>query len=92
MSDVEYGAMFGNRADNFIVFHRNPQSEQWNTTEIHIQKVKFQKLVGVPTPELEPICLFYSYQLRRFRYLNENGTPIDPIQETIKKTPTNHIF
>jgi len=92
MSSVEFGSMFGNRADNFIVFHRNPQSEQWNQTEIHIQKVKFQKLVGVPTPEATPICLFYSYKMRRFRYLNENGTLIDPIQETIKKTPTNAIF
>lgn len=92
MSDVEYGAMFGNRADNFIVFHRNPQSDKWNVTEIHIQKVKFQKLVGVPTPELEPICLFYSYTLRRFRFLNQNGTLVDPIQETITKTPTNDIF
>ena len=92
MSDVEFGAMFGNRADNFLVFHRNPQSEKWNVTEIHAQKIKFQKLVGVPTPELTPVCLFYSYGLRRFRYLNENGTLIDPIQETIIKRPTNDIF
>ena len=92
MSDVEFGAMFGNRADNFLVFHRNPQSEKWNVTEIHAQKIKFQKLVGVPTPELTPVCLFYSYSLRRFRYLNENGTLIDPIQETIIKRPTNDIF
>ena len=92
MSDVEFGAMFGNRADNFLVFHRNPQSDKWNVTEIHAQKIKFQKLVGVPTPEGEPICLFYNYGLRRFRYLNENGTPIDPIQEIIKKTPTNKFF
>ena len=87
-----FGAMFGNRADNFLVFHRNPQSEKWNVTEIHAQKIKFQKLVGVPTPELTPVCLFYSYSLRRFRYLNENGTLIDPIQETIIKRPTNDIF
>lgn len=92
MSDVEFGAMFGNRADNFLVFHRNPQSDKWNVTEIHAQKIKFQKLVGVPTPELTPVCLFYSYSLRRFRYLNENGTLIDPIQETIIKRPTNDIF
>ena len=92
MSDVEFGAMFGNRADNFIVFHRNPQSEKWNVTEIHIQKIKFQKLVGVPTPEPDPIALFYSYQKRRFQYLNENGSLIDPIQETIIKTRTNDIF
>ena len=62
MADVEYGAMFGNRTDNFIVFHRDPFSDNWNITEIHIQKVKFQKLVGVPTPGDSPIGLFYSYQ------------------------------
>jgi hypothetical protein len=92
MSDVEFGAMFGNRADNFIVFHRNPQSDKWNVTEIHIQKIKFQKLVGVPTPELDPICLFYSYKKRRFEYLNENGSLNDPIQNTITKPRTNAIF
>jgi twinkle protein len=88
MADVEFGAMFGNRADNFLVFHRNPQSEKWNVTEIHVQKIKFQKLVGVPTPEIDPICLFYSYKKRRFEYLNENGTLIDPLQKQI----TNQTF
>ena len=92
MSDVEFGAMFGNRADNFIVFHRNPQSEKWNVTEIHIQKIKFQKLVGVPTPETEPICLFYSYNKRRFQYLNENGSLIDPIQNIGNNLKPSKIF
>jgi hypothetical protein len=92
MSDVEYGAMFGNRADNFIVFHRNPQSENWNMTEVHIQKVKFQKLVGVPTPETRPIALFYHYGSRRFRYLNENGSPIDPIALVDSKVKPSNIF
>jgi len=92
MSDVEFGSMFGNRADNFIVFHRNPQSENWNMTEIHIQKIKFQKLVGVPTPETKPIALFYHYSTRRFRYLNENGSPIDPIAQVGVKIRTNGIF
>ena len=81
MSDVEFGAMFGNRADNFLVFHRNPQSDKWNVTEIHVQKIKFQKLVGVPTPELDPINLFYSYKKRRFEYLNENGSLVDPLDK-----------
>lgn len=88
MSDVEFGAMFGNRADNFLVFHRNPQSDKWNVTEIHVQKIKFQKLVGVPTPEIDPINLFYSYKKRRFEYLNENGSLIDPLQ----KVKTNQTF
>jgi|TARA_R110002167_G_scaffold85734_2_gene232389 twinkle protein len=92
MSDVEFGAMFGNRADNFIVFHRNPQSENWNMTEIHIQKIKFQKLVGVPTPETRPIALFYHYATRRFRYLNENGSPIDPIAMIDSKVKPSNIF
>jgi len=88
MSDVEFGSMFGNRADNFLVFHRNPQSDKWNVTEIHVQKIKFQKLVGVPTPEIDPINLFYSYKKRRFEYLNENGSLVDPLG----KAKTNHIF
>ena len=88
MSDVEFGAMFGNRADNFLVFHRNPQSDKWNVTEIHVQKIKFQKLVGVPTPEIDPINLFYSYKKRRFEYLNENGSLVDPLG----KAKTNNIF
>lgn len=85
MSDVEFGAMFGNRADNFLVFHRNPQSDKWNVTEIHVQKIKFQKLVGVPTPEIDPINLFYSYKKRRFEYLNENGSLVDPLDK-VKRT------
>jgi len=89
MSDVEFGAMFGNRADNFLVFHRNPQSDNWNVTEIHVQKIKFQKLVGVPTPELDPINLFYSYKKRRFEYLNENGSLIHPLN---KARRTNQTF
>lgn len=88
MSDVEFGSMFGNRADNFLVFHRNPQSDKWNVTEIHVQKIKFQKLVGVPTPEIDPINLFYSYKKRRFEYLNQNGSLIDPLEKTI----TNQTF
>ena len=89
MSDVEFGAMFGNRADNFLVFHRNPQRDKWNVTEIHVQKIKFQKLVGVPTPEIDPICLFYSYKKRRFEYLNENGSLVDPLD---KARRTNQTF
>ena len=89
MSDVEFGAMFGNRADNFLVFHRNPQSDKWNVTEIHVQKIKFQKLVGVPTPEIDPINLFYSYKKRRFEYLNENGSLVDPLDKAIR---TNQTF
>ena len=90
MSDVEYGAMFGNRADNFIVFHRDPFSDDWNRTEIHVQKIKFQKLVGVPTPSDKPILLYYSYKLRRFRFLNENGSLEDPLKDS--KPRTNSIF
>ena len=89
MSDVEFGAMFGNRADSFLVFHRNPQSDKWNVTEIHVQKIKFQKLVGVPTPEIDPINLFYSYKKRRFEYLNENGSLVDPLD---KARRTNQTF
>ena len=55
-SDVADGAMWGNRVDNAITIYRNtPHESAWKTTEVHIQKVKFQKLVGIPTSQHEPI-------------------------------------
>jgi len=46
----------------------------------------------VPTPETSPIALFYNYATRRFRYLNENGSPFDPIAMVDNKVRTNNVF
>tara|TARA_X000001382_G_scaffold101953_1_gene76654 strand:- start:9927 stop:10604 length:678 start_codon:yes stop_codon:yes gene_type:complete len=83
MYDVEFGGMFANRTDNFIVIHRHLNSEQWDTTELHVRKIKFQKLVGLPTQEDRPVFLKYSPKSCRFTYLkNSNGGFFeDPLSE-----------
>lgn len=70
--DVEMGGMFANRTDNFLVIHRNPGSEQWDETQVHVRKIKFQKLVGVPTQDEEPVILKFEPRLCRFKSLNKD--------------------
>ena len=56
--DVEGGAKFVNRADDFLVVHRYTQSpSDWNQTHIHIRKVKEVESGGRPTPLDQPIRL-----------------------------------
>jgi hypothetical protein len=56
--DVEGGAKFVNRADDFMVVHRYTQHpSDWNQTHIHIRKVKETESGGRPTPLDEPIKL-----------------------------------
>lgn len=69
--DVEMGGMFANRTDNFLVIHRNPDSEDWNDTQIHVRKIKFQKLVGIPTQSNEPVILKFEPRICRFKSLNK---------------------
>jgi len=81
MYDVEFGGMFANRTDNFIVIHRHLNSEQWDVTELHVRKIKFQKLVGLPTQEDNPVYLRFSPKSCRFTYLNRvaGGNFVDPL-------------
>ncbi len=56
--DVEGGAKFVNRADDFLVFHRYTQHPtDWNQTHIHIRKIKETETGGRPTPMDNPIQL-----------------------------------
>jgi len=56
--DVEGGAKFVNRADDFLVVHRYTQHpSDWNQTHIHIRKVKETESGGRPTPLDNPIRL-----------------------------------
>lgn len=56
--DVEGGAKFVNRADDFLVVHRYTQHpSDWNQTHIHIRKVKETESGGRPTPLDAPIRL-----------------------------------
>jgi len=56
--DVEGGAKFVNRADDFMVVHRYTQHpSDWNQSHIHIRKTKETESGGRPTPLDEPIKL-----------------------------------
>jgi hypothetical protein len=65
-----------------MVIHRHLNSDNWDVTEIHMRKVKFQKLVGLPTQEDKPVLLKFSPKSCRFTYLNPNqgGYFVDPLQ------------
>jgi hypothetical protein len=93
MYDVEFGGMFANRTDNFIVIHRHLNSEQWDITEIHIRKIKFQKLVGLPTQDDRPVYLKFSPKNCRFAYLNNmnGGHFIDPMVDLEIKQLKNEL-
>lgn len=81
--DVDGGAMWGNRMDNSRTLYRNVKDDMYkNVSEIHVQKIKHQKLVGVPTTE-DPIKL--NYNGKRFLI---NG--IDPLKPFVVKE--NHVI
>lgn len=90
MYDVEYGGMFANRTDNFIVVHRHINDiSRWDVTELHIRKIKFQKLVGIPTQDDRPVVLKYKPHICRFEYLDKRAMqykdPLDGVQDRIKE-------
>jgi len=65
------GSNWYNKADNIITVHRpNPKDFRNTDVDIHVQKIKFQKLVGVPTGA--PVKLKYDRPSNRF--LNYDGT------------------
>lgn len=79
-SDLSGGSMFWNKTDNLFVLHRpcalDANDPEFNRVDIHIQKIKKQKLVGrVGT------CEFY-YDPRKYRFYCNNRNPLEnvPIQ------------
>jgi twinkle protein len=77
--DAAGGAMFYNRVDDAITIYRDlDHKERWNITEVHVQKVKFQKLVGTTTRHAEPVLLRFSTLTNRL--VSENK--VDPLAGT----------
>ncbi len=75
--DATGGNIFHNRTDNGISVYRNVWSdnpEYYLTSEIHVQKIKFQDEVGRPTPRHRPIKLKFDPATRRFR--DEDGVDV----------------
>ena len=68
------GSNWFNKADNIITVHRpNPKDFRDTSVDILVQKIKFQKLVGVPTGS--PVRLSYDRPSNRF--LMEDGYPLE---------------
>jgi twinkle protein len=79
LPDATGGNIFHNRTDNGISVYRNVWSdnpEYYLTSEIHVQKIKFQDEVGRPTPRHKPIKLKFDPVRRRYR--DEDG--VDPLE------------
>lgn len=80
--DLAGGAMWNNKADNILVYHRpNRHSDpQDPTCEIHSKKIRRQKIVG----EIGVEVFEYSRTLRRFifsdypikKFIAKNGIPV----------------
>ena len=74
--DNDGGAMWGNRMDNCRTIYRNVADDMHKaTTEMHVQKIKFQKLVGQPTTD-QPILMRYVNN----RFLIDGYDPLGPTQ------------
>ena len=57
-ADTEGGGKFSNRADNFLTIHRLVQHEKlWNTTEIHVRKIKEMETGGRQTVMDKPVLI-----------------------------------
>lgn len=71
--DIAGGAMWSNKADNIMSVHRpNYISDPKDTTvEIHVKKIKKQKLVGIPG-----VCQF-DFDRFKNRYYQNGFSPID---------------
>lgn len=88
--EVSGGIMWYNKMYEILCVHRQNSNDFDNTnTEIHIQKVKSHKQVGVPTLKGQPIIL--KYVRRNNRYIQEDD--FDPIEEAKnRKYNTNLKF
>lgn len=76
LSDITGGNIFHNRADNGLSIYRNVKDENYfYTTEVHVEKVKFQEEVGKPTTKENPIRLQYDVETSRFRI-----DKVDPLE------------
>ena len=67
------GAMWNNKMDNIMIYHRpNYQSDPADTTtELHIKKIKRQRIVGLPG------TITFDYDRTKRRFLFDGVSPLD---------------
>ena len=84
-ADIEGGQPFANRADDFIMFHRNVGSkDSYRHGLINVQKIKMTETGGRPTPFDTPVTIVANDDLCGFSYFGGdeyNPVMIDPIKE-----------
>lgn len=88
MYDISGGAMWANKMDNIIVLHRpNFIADPKDTTvEVHVRKIKKQKLVGIPG-----LCTF-TFERRTNRYYILGANPLEGQPQTLRKlTPIRNF-
>lgn len=86
MFDVEGGASWSKKLYEIICVHRSSDEPQDTTTEVHIQKVKFQKITGFPTPRSMPAKL--TFQRNSNRFTDPDGH--DPLEQAKKDKETQY--
>ena len=71
--DIAGGAMWINKIDNLLSVHRPNyvKSPQDSTVEIHVKKIKKQKLVGIPGMKT------FDFSRRQNRYYLNGNSPLD---------------
>jgi len=76
--DISGSQNWFNKADNVVCIHRNNPQDTFDTSvRFNIQKVKFQKLVGIPGEQL------LKFDRRSNRYLDlGNSCPLDRVSIT----------
>lgn len=79
--DLAGGAMWNNKADNIMIYHRPNHQIDPNdpTAEVAFKKIKKQKITGIKGV----ITIEYDYKLRRFLFEG-----VDEMQKAIDKTFT----
>lgn len=85
------GAMWYNRADNIITVYRNPEDD-FGWTEIHVQKIKFQKITGIPTEPDSPVRLFYEIKSNRYHSNKPEPEKVDVPEQDFETAPSIHTF
>lgn len=64
--DLAGGAMWFNRVDNILTPYYNNIFPGYGVTEIHVQKIKDQEIVGVQTESNRPIMLGFDLKTGRY--------------------------
>lgn len=78
MADTEGGGKFGNRADDFLTFHRLTQSPDEKTVmQIHVRKIKETETGGEPTPLNSPVKLSMRNENGFFGFYEYNKCPME---------------